>query len=343
MKGGISRRWEQLKQKKLTLLVVPLDGARTKSWVVSYATLTGILAVSVMSLLLIIGLFTANWMQARRLSDLTLELEKGSSENASLKAQIQAQEKQLNDLYLRIANMESHLVDMNDVSAQIYEVLEQLGVDTQSLPPLALVTTVMGTDDAQGSNEATYEDSEKAEIDKSVSAQGGPILEQVYDAVNVLEEVLPAQITSLSQVKEVLEEERYRMEHTPSIWPAEGWVSSGFGRRKDPFTGKNAYHEGIDIANHKGTPVYATAAGKVTYAGYMSGYGNLVIIDHDFDIETRYGHLDKILVSRGEKVAKGQQIGTMGNTGRSTGPHVHYEVRVKKKPVSPFRYLPDRS
>jgi murein DD-endopeptidase MepM/ murein hydrolase activator NlpD len=102
--------------------------------------------------------------------------------------------------------------------------------------------------------------------------------------------------------------------------------TSGFGVRMDPFTGRYAFHPGIDFAGPWGSAVHATAAGKVVFAGRRGGYGNMVEIDHGFGIHTRYGHLSKIAVRAGMKVAKGAAIGRVGSTGRSTGPHVHYEV-----------------
>lgn len=118
------------------------------------------------------------------------------------------------------------------------------------------------------------------------------------------------------------------------IWPTRGSVSSRFGRRW------GRHHEGIDIANSKGTPIYAADSGTVTFAGYNSGgYGNLVKISHGNGIETRYGHMSSIVVSRGQKVSKGQLIGYMGSTGRSTGSHLHFEVRINGSAVNPLKYL----
>ncbi|WP_158100527.1 M23 family metallopeptidase [Neiella marina] len=119
----------------------------------------------------------------------------------------------------------------------------------------------------------------------------------------------------------------------------EGWLSSGFGIRKDPFTGKKASHWGVDFAGHAGSDVYTTAAGVVTYAGKRWGYGYLVEVSHGGGFATRYGHNSKIYVAVGDVVTKGDVIAAMGSTGRSTGPHVHYEVLKNGKQVDPSPFI----
>jgi murein DD-endopeptidase MepM/ murein hydrolase activator NlpD len=127
----------------------------------------------------------------------------------------------------------------------------------------------------------------------------------------------------------------------PSIWPVLGALEGGMGGRRNPFTGRGwEYHEGQDIDAAYGTPVEAAAGGRVIIAGRQRGYGNVVYIDHGAGLSTRYGHLSQINVSLGQTVTRGQTIGLVGSTGRSTGPHLHYEVRINNQPVDPKRYLP---
>jgi murein DD-endopeptidase MepM/ murein hydrolase activator NlpD len=128
---------------------------------------------------------------------------------------------------------------------------------------------------------------------------------------------------------------------TPSIWPVAGKLESGVGGRHNPFSGRGyEYHEGQDIDAAWGTPVQVTASGKVTVAGWQRGYGNVVYVDHGNGLSTRYGHLSKINVAVGQTVIRGDTIGLVGSTGRSTGPHLHYEVRINNQPVDPKKYLP---
>jgi murein DD-endopeptidase MepM/ murein hydrolase activator NlpD len=128
---------------------------------------------------------------------------------------------------------------------------------------------------------------------------------------------------------------------TPSLWPVFGKLESGVGGRRNPFSGRGfEYHEGQDIDAAWGTPVQVAAAGRVTIAGWQRGYGYVVYVDHGSGLSTRYGHLSKINVTVGQTVARGETIGLVGSTGRSTGPHLHYEVRINNQPVDPKKYLP---
>jgi murein DD-endopeptidase MepM/ murein hydrolase activator NlpD len=125
----------------------------------------------------------------------------------------------------------------------------------------------------------------------------------------------------------------------PSLWPLEGRIGSSFGQREDPINGEGAFHQGIDIDAPIGTPVRAAADGDVTVADMNAGYGREIILDHGHDVVTVYGHLSAISVVVGQHVARGQVIGLVGQSGRATGPHLHYEVRVHKVAVNPHKYL----
>ncbi|MDO8528010.1 MAG: M23 family metallopeptidase [Deltaproteobacteria bacterium] len=125
----------------------------------------------------------------------------------------------------------------------------------------------------------------------------------------------------------------------PTVWPIRGWVTSNFGSRRSPMTGGRQFHEGIDIASPYGSPVTATGDGVVTFAGRQGGLGNKVIVDHGYGLVTVYGHNSKLMVKEGAHVTRGTIIAQIGSTGRSTGPHVHYEVLVNGVPVDPVRYI----
>ncbi len=127
---------------------------------------------------------------------------------------------------------------------------------------------------------------------------------------------------------------------TPSAWPADGgWISSGFGERMDPFTGHQSIHEGVDIAARFGSPIYATGDGIVNWAGDKTGYGLVVEVTHESGLATRYAHASAVLVKEGDRVSKGQQIARVGTTGRSTGPHLHFEVLRNGQAINPAPYL----
>jgi len=128
---------------------------------------------------------------------------------------------------------------------------------------------------------------------------------------------------------------------TPSIWPSRGYISSYFRYRIDPFSGKREFHSGIDIVSGFGSKVASTADGVIRFAERKGSYGKVVCIKHKFGYETRYGHLSKILVKENQTVKRGEIIGQLGSTGKSTGPHLHYEVRYNSKSMNPLHYMID--
>ncbi len=141
------------------------------------------------------------------------------------------------------------------------------------------------------------------------------------------------------QIIQTIKKQNNLLASTPSIWPTKGWVSSDFGYRNSPFTDRREFHRGLDISAPIGTPIYAPAEGKVTFAGKDGAYGITLIIDHGRGITTRYAHMQKYVAQKNQNVSRGQLIGYVGNTGRSTGPHLHYEVRLNNAPVNPKRYI----
>lgn len=170
------------------------------------------------------------------------------------------------------------------------------------------------------------------EIDQQVGIGGPETVEALDKAADMLER-------EVRQINDHLRADILKLASVPSGMPVNGYVTDGFGIRRNPFGGEGReFHEGLDIAVDFGTPVSATADGLVIYAAPHAGYGNLVILYHSNGITTRYGHLSKITIESGQRVKRGDQVGHAGSTGRSTGPHVHYEVRDNDQPVSPLGY-----
>ncbi|MFW9842903.1 MAG: M23 family metallopeptidase [Candidatus Thorarchaeota archaeon] len=141
------------------------------------------------------------------------------------------------------------------------------------------------------------------------------------------------------EVYDQLVDKREQLNHMPSIMPTRGYISRGFGNKDDPFTGFKQFHSGLDIANRTGTPVYATADGKVVSVRVNGGLGKMVAIDHGYGFKTRYAHLDEFGVKVGQRIKRGDIVGYMGNTGYSTGPHLHYEVLKNGRSVNPYKYI----
>ncbi|AKQ64651.1 Membrane protein related to metalloendopeptidase [Myxococcus hansupus] len=144
---------------------------------------------------------------------------------------------------------------------------------------------------------------------------------------------------SLQELQAYFQDQKSLLASTPSIWPARGWVTSDFGSRLDPYTADRVMHGGMDIAAPHGKEVFSPSDGTVVFAGLEGGYGNVLVIDHGYGIKTRYGHLSKMLVKAGDKVKRGMHIAAVGNTGRSTGPHLHYEVRVNGIGQNPRKFI----
>ncbi len=165
------------------------------------------------------------------------------------------------------------------------------------------------------------------------------LIRGMHAHVDHLNEVSAAQIQAFEDLHSYLQGQKSLLASTPSIRPVTGWLSSGFGYRISPFTGLKEFHRGLDIATRQGTPVIAPADGIVTFAGTKGGLGKLVSIDHGHGKVTRYGHLKKCLLRSGSRVKRGDKIALVGNTGRSTAPHLHYEVRLNGIPVNPTKYI----
>ncbi len=164
-------------------------------------------------------------------------------------------------------------------------------------------------------------------------------VENISESVDKLLTQARFQKDSFREIYTKLENDSYLRDHTPSIRPCNGWQCSGFGRRIDPFTRRLRMHNGIDIANAHGTPIVAPADGTVSYTGARAGYGLCVKIDHENGVESFFAHLSAIHVKKGAKITRGQLIGSMGATGRTTGTHLHYEIRVGGTPVNPMNYI----
>ena len=164
-------------------------------------------------------------------------------------------------------------------------------------------------------------------------------LREMHEELSQLKGAASRQEASLQMLIEYFEDKRSLSASTPSIWPVRGWITSPFGNRISPFSGIPKFHEGIDIAAQTGTPVMAPADGVVVKAGFASGYGNMVELSHGYGVKTLFAHNSRLTVKAGQKVKRGDVICHVGDTGSSTGPHLHYEVRQNGLPVNPMKYI----
>jgi murein DD-endopeptidase MepM/ murein hydrolase activator NlpD len=175
--------------------------------------------------------------------------------------------------------------------------------------------------------------------DQIRSAEVNSSLDQLYALKNSALTGATTTGLSLGLTKNATTADWLKANAAPNLWPVEGQVTGSFGERIDPFNGEGAFHTGVDIAALVGQPVVAPADGTVEFADFMGGYGRAIVLEHGHGIATRYGHLSGFAVASGQHVRRGDVIGYVGLSGRSTGPHLHYEVRINDTPVNPYKYL----
>lgn len=167
------------------------------------------------------------------------------------------------------------------------------------------------------------------------------LITELTGGMDMLDRQLYTQSQSFDDLKSAALKQKDRLAHIPSVLPLnikDYTLASGYGPRIDPVYGASAFHEGLDFAAEEGTGIFATAAGRVVQAGWRGGYGNCVEVEHGYNYVTRYGHMSSIAVREGEYVERGEKLGEVGSTGKSTGPHLHYEVRFKGEPQNPVNY-----
>jgi murein DD-endopeptidase MepM/ murein hydrolase activator NlpD len=173
----------------------------------------------------------------------------------------------------------------------------------------------------------------------STGSAEGELAEEIDRDLSYLQSAAAQQQLSFQELTDAIKDKQSKWASTPSIWPVRGWLTSDFGKRVSPFSGGVSMHKGIDIATQMNKPVIAPAAGVVSYSGYHSGLGKLLKINHGNGIQTLYGHLAKFNARPGQRVKRGDVVAYVGNTGLSTGPHLHYEVRVNRIPTNPLKYI----
>jgi murein DD-endopeptidase MepM/ murein hydrolase activator NlpD len=164
-------------------------------------------------------------------------------------------------------------------------------------------------------------------------------VDEIQSQINKLQVAIELRRQSQESVRNLLNDQVSLSRATPKGWPTKGWLTSYFGMRKSPFTGRRVMHEGLDIAANTGTPVMATADGIISRVKYSPDYGKMVIIDHGYGYRTIFAHNSKILVKAGQRINRGDVIAQVGNTGRSTGSHLHYELRLNGVPIDPRKTL----
>ena len=322
-------------------MVIPDRTSKVRKVVISASHLKLLACLAALAVVIVAAVF----MDYVSLLSQSIENKRLHAENADLRSQFQIIEGKLNSVEATLDRIRTFSTKLKLITA-VNDPDRGLNL---AMGPLSR--------NARGADELTEPDQQRAPASKMADeplfkakslqelTSGELAREEDHDYAKLsirIDQVL--KISSLREqgvleLWEALQDRSALLSATPSTKPANGWYTSRFGYRLSPYTDKPMMHEGLDIAAAPGTPVFATADGTVTFAGYDAGYGKLVIIDHGYGVETRYGHNSEIHVTAGEKVRHGERIAAVGSTGRSTGPHVHYEVRVNGQPVDPINYI----
>lgn len=294
-------------QKHFTIILVPNARSALRRFTVS---LRLIKAASITSALI---LTVAGFMVYRsfRIAWQVSELEATRIENAQLRQANQDYHKSVETLKEKINGLREYTKKLNTIA----------GIQDPSAIPLVGVGGIGG-----------FSEPVSPGASQSLSRPLTSELSALKSQAGELE-------TQMQALTSFFEEQSLLLSSTPSIWPTSGYLSCGYGWRIDPFTKKNDFHQGLDISAPMGEPIVAPASGVVTLAGPKGGYGNILAIDHDFGYQTRFGHLSRFAVRPGQSVKRGQVVGYVGNTGKSTGPHLHYEVWVHDEAVNPIQFI----
>ena len=286
--------------KKFTVLIIPEGSHRVRRYVLERPVWRAILATS---LVLVAAFSVAMWDYARTKID--------ESELYHLRVENQAQMKELQRLALSLSDLRKEMVVLAQNDAKVRVMAKLAG------PKGDLMTGVGGPPE------------------KDTSADISELQRQI-DAIRM---AIDLRRDSQEEVQGFLNDQRSFLGAKPQGWPAKGWLTSSFGMRKSPFSGRMKMHEGLDIAARTGTPIYATADGVVSRAETAPGYGKLVVVDHGYGYRTYYAHNSKVFVKIGQRIKRGDKIAAIGNTGTSTGSHVHYEVRLNGVPLNPYKFI----
>ena len=290
-----------MSDKRFTILVIPEGSHQVRRFGVRLSVLKRIAAAAVVLALVLAGLITDYVLTNLDQN----ELERLQVENLS-------QREELHRLVVKLEDLRQEIVVLAQNDAKV-RVMAKL-----SAPKSDSMVGVGGP--------ATQED-----VNREFS-----VIQQRIDEVR---RQIDLRRESQEEIQGILNDQRSLLAAKPGGWPVKGWLTSSFGMRRDPFNGRRKMHEGLDIAARTGTSVTATADGIVSSVKTEPGYGKVVILDHGYGYRTIYGHNSKYYVKVGQRVRRGERIAAVGNTGRSTGSHVHYEIRLNGVPVNPRKYL----
>ena len=309
-------------RKKISFVILGSSGAPAKQ-VCTSKTAIHISALALLGLIAAVGYIIYDYYNLRVT---TSHLENREVYLSSQLGEIQTQRKQIQEFANEINSLKAKLVALNNFEKKI-RIIANIERKNES-------DTIFGVGG-----------SIPEDLDPRIplSDKHNSLMREMHEQIDQLSMASVNQQKELESLLKSLEDQQNLLASTPAIRPVsrnvKSWVTSKFGYRKSPFTQRREFHKGYDIASRQGTPILATADGVVTFVGRKGFLGTTIVIDHGHGMITRYGHCHKILKKRGDKVKRWETIALMGNTGRSTGPHVHYEVHLNGIPVNPVKYI----
>jgi murein DD-endopeptidase MepM/ murein hydrolase activator NlpD len=305
-------------QKKVTFLILDEFGSPVRKYSLKKGLIWIFLLVC-LSLSVALGFGFQNY---RRLQGDHGQIQGLKQDIVHQQKKIESQRLQIQTLAEKINNLKSNLVALNDFEKKI-RIIANLDQKEDE-------------DHLFGMGGSIPED-----IDPNIPLKKDhdALLRIMHEQVDQVADASVIQEKNFSSLIKKLEAKRNFLAATPSIRPTSGWITSNFGYRTSPFTGRRELHKGLDIAAPNGTPIIAPADGIITYAGRKGSFGNMITIDHGYGMQTRYGHISKLLKKKGERVERGDVVALVGSTGRSTGPHLHYEVCINGVQVNPKKYI----
>ena len=322
------------RKKRITIMWIPHWGSSPRNFNVSLGLLASVAAL-VLAVATGLGILGRDYIHMQAKLDDLHRLEKVKN----------IQEAQLEQFARESREMDQELEEIKEMDREVRELLEMEEFQEEKLEELeedggrqvgSGTLTSRGSLGIQG---YSLKEKEAAGDNYNYLGYGSQGLEEM----NSIRSSLPSTRVSLEELENLLKEEKSRRAGTPSIWPLEGRLTSPYGYRACPFTGRRTFHQGIDVGAPRGTSIYAAADGVIEMARYNGGMGKTIIIDHPYVHKTLYAHLIDYKVKEGEEVKKGDVIGFVGSTGFSTGPHLHYEVHREGEPVDPMEYLPKKN
>ena len=309
-------------RKKISFVVLSNSGAPAKQMCTSKASIC-LVSILIIGCLISFGYVVYDYFQ---LKQTMVHLQTRAVHLTNELGEIQSQRKQIQEFASEINSLKGHLVTLNNFEKKI-----------------RIIANIEKTDDSNNIFGVGGSIPEDLDARLPLMEKHNSLMRDMHEQIDELNRASIHQKGKFESLLKSLEDQQNLLASTPAIRPIsrgeKSWVTSSFGFRVSPFTGQREFHQGFDISTRNGTPILATADGVVTFIGNKGFLGKTIIVDHGHGMVTRYGHCSKFLKKRGEKVKRWEPIALVGNTGRSTGPHVHYEVRLNGIPVNPYKYI----